>query len=127
MERQVGHGFDHIAQGFKGNQSQLLKAELKATFGSLHQVFEALHIIRAERGNLVEHGLVIIAVVKVRAVVKADAVERRHQAQVHMVLHALTAQGKQLFDQVRQGDDGGASVKGKAVLLVHIGAATGGV
>ena len=42
-----------------------------------------------------------------------------------MVLHALAAQGKELFNQVRQGDDGGARIKGEAVLLVHIGAAAG--
>ena len=84
---------------------------------------KALHIGRVEGGDLRQHGCVVVAVIKVRAVVKADAVEGGHQAQVDMVFHVFAAQGEQLFDQVRQGDDGRARVEGEAVLLVHISAA----
>ena len=121
--RQVGQGLDDIGDGLKGDHAQFLKAQLKAALGGLHQVFKALHIGGVEGGNLREHGRVVVAVIKVCAVVKANAVERRHQAQIDMVFHVFAAQGEQLFDEVRHGDDGRASVEGEAVLLVHISAA----
>ena len=125
--RQIGHGLDHIANGFKGHHAQLDKTQLETLLRRHHQVLETLHIFRTELGNLIEHLLVVVAVVKVRAIVKPNAVERRHQAQINMVFHLAATQCEQLGNQVRQGDDGGACVKGETVLLVHIGAAAWGI
>ena len=74
--RQVGHGLDHIPKGFKRHHAQFYKAQLKTFLGCHHEVLEALHILWAKLGNLIEHGLVVIAVVKVRTVVKSNSVER---------------------------------------------------
>ena len=82
-----------------------------------------MHIFRAEFGNLIKHFFVVVAVIKVRAIVKPDAVERRHQAQIDMVFHVAATQRKKLCNEVRQGDDGGARIKGKTILFVHIGSA----
>ena len=86
-----------------------------------------MHVFRTELGDLLEHLLIVVAVIKVRAIVKANAVERRHQAQVDMVFHLAATQGKKLSNEVRQGDDGRAGVEGKAILLMHISTATGGI
>ena len=123
--RQIGHGLDHITNGFKGHHAQLDKTQLETLLRRHHQVLKTLHIFRAEFGNLIEHLLVVVAVVKVRAIVKPNAVERRHQAQINMVFHFTAAQCEQLGNEVRQGDDGRAGVEGKAILLMHISTATG--
>ena len=86
-----------------------------------------MYVFRTEFGDLLEHLLVVVAVVKVRAIVKANAVERRHQAQVDMVFHLAATQREKLGNEVRQSNDGGASVKGETILLVNIGAATWGI
>jgi hypothetical protein len=39
----------------------------------------------------------------------------------------LAAQCEQLFNQMRQGDDGRAGIEGEAILFVHISTATGHV
>ena len=121
---QVGHCLDHIANGFEGHHAQFDKAKLKTLFRSNHQIFEALHIFRTEFGNLIKHFFVVVAVIEMRTVVKANAIERRHQAQVDMVFHVFAAQRKKLGNKVRQGNDGWACIKGEAILLVHIGTTT---
>ena len=41
-----------------------------------------------------------------------------------MVFHVATTQREEFGNEVRQGDDGRARIKGKTILLVHIGTAT---
>ena len=89
--RQIRHGFDNITERLKRHHAQLDKAQLETFFRGLHQIFEALDVVRIQTLNLIEHGLIVVAVVKVRAIVKADSVERRHQTQVNMVFHVATA------------------------------------
>ena len=125
--RQIGHGLDDVANGFKGHHAQLDKTQLETLLRRHHQVLKTLHIFWAEFGNLIEHLLVVVAVVKVSAIVKSNAVERRHQAQINMVFHFTTTQCEKLGNEVRQGDDGRAGVEGKAILLMHISTATGGI
>ena len=121
---QVWHGFDHFGDRVKSDHAHLLETQFKALLRRLHEVLKTLHILWAELGNFCQHGLLVIAVIEMGAVVKTDAVERRHQTQVDMVLHLFAAQREQLFNQIGQCDDGGACIKGKAVLFVHIGATT---
>ena len=121
---QVWHGFDHFGDRVKSDHAHLLETQFKALLRRLHEVLKTLHILWAELGNFCQHGLLVIAVIEMGAVVEADAVERRHQTQVDMVLHLFAAQREQLFNQIGQCDDGGACIKGKAVLFVHIGATT---
>ena len=83
-----------------------------------------MHILRTELGNFRQHGLLVVAVIEVGTVIKADTVEGRHQTQVHMVFHLLAAQREQLFNQIGPGDDGGAGIESEAVLCVYIGAST---
>ena len=122
--RQIGHGLDHIANGFKGHHAQLDKTQLETLLRRYHQVLKTLYVFRTEFGNLLEHLLVVVAVVKVRTIVKANSVERRHQAQINMVFHLVATQRKKLGDEVRQSNDGRAGVKGETILLVNIGATT---
>ena len=60
-----------------------------------------------------------------RAVLKADPVERRHRHQRHVVGQLASAQLPQFLEQERRGDDGRAGVEGEAVLPVDVGAAAG--
>jgi hypothetical protein len=124
---QIGHGLDHIAKGFKRHHAELDEAKLETFLRRHHQVFETLHVFWAELRNLREHLLVVVAVIKMRPVVKTDPIERRHQTQVDMVFHLPTAQGEELGNQVRQGDDGGTRIKRKTILLVHVSTAPGGI
>ena len=123
--REIGHRFDHVAKRLKSNHAQFLEPELKTTLGGHHQILEALNVLRTDTGDLVQHQLIVVAVIKMCPVVKANSIERGHQPQVDMVLHAPPAQREQLLDQVRQSDDCRASIEGKPVLLVDIGSTAG--
>ena len=74
--------------------------------------------------DLPVHRVLVIGIVKMRAVFPAQAVKRRDRQQINIVGHALAAQRKEFFQCTGVGDDGGAGVKGKALVFVHIGAAT---
>ena len=124
---QVWHGFDKFGHRVKGNHAHLLKTQFVAIFRGFHEILKTLYILWAELGNFSQHGLLVIAVIEMGAVIETDAVERRHQTQVDMVFHFFAAQREQLFNQIGQCDDGGASIESEAVLFVNIGTTTGHV
>ena len=83
----------------------------------------AVNVLRAETGHFFQHGLGVATVIKVCAVMKPDSIKRIHGAKIYVVRKAFATKGPQLLKQKWCGDDGGACIKGKAVLLVHISTA----
>ena len=124
---EVGHGAHQVAQRVIGDGAELFKTELVADSCFLDEALKPGQVFRAEAPDFRAHAVDVAAVVKPRAVVKADAIEGLHGPQVHVVGQLASGQSPQLFEHEGGGDDGGAGVEGEAVLLVHVGAAAGGV
>ena len=58
---------------------------------------------------------------------ETDTVEGVHGPQVDVVAEGAAAQGPQLFQQKRRGNDGRAGIEGETVLVVDIRASAGRV
>ena len=120
-------GLDEVAHGVEGLVAQGLEAQAVAVVGLGHEAFVPGGIARADAAHLGAHLVGVTAVVELVAVVEADAVERVERAQLDVVGQLAPGQRPQLFKQKGHGDDGRAGVEHMAVLVVHIGAATGRV
>lgn len=101
--------------------AELFEADLVDRFAGRQEPFVSRHIARREPCHFGAHGLRITAVVEAFAAVEPDAVIRRHRPQIDVVGHAPAAQGPQLLEQERRGDDGRAGIEGESVLPVHVG------
>ena len=125
MRTRLGLALTRSPMRVVGDGAELLEAELVALLRLGDETFVAGQVGRADAADLLAVGRGVVAVVEVRAVVEADAIERAHRHQRHVVGEAPAAQRPQLFQHEGRGDDGRAGVEGEAVLLPDTGAAAG--
>jgi len=116
-------GLDHVAEGEKRHGAQLQVALVEHRLRIRQEAPVAGDVGRVARMDLAVQGVLVIGVVEVAAVFPAQAVEGRHRQHLDVVAHLLAAQGEQLLDRRRIGDDGGAGVEDKALVFVDISAA----
>ena len=121
--QQLGQHARHVGPAVEGHVAQLLEADLVDRLAGGEEALVAGHVARREAGDLGAHRRGIAAVVEARAIVEADAIERRNRSQVDVVGEASAAQAPQLLEQEGRGDHRRPGIEGEAILAVHIGPA----
>ncbi len=117
--QQVQQRARHVGPMVEGLMHQLLEADFEDALAGLQESFVAFDVAGCQAGDLGAHRRRVAADVEMRAVVEADAVERRHRPQHHVVGQSPAGHGPELFEQMRRGDHGRAGVEGIAIDAVN--------
>ena len=121
----LGRDPRHVGPFAERHVAELFESDLEDLLAGLHVAVVAADIAGRKSCDLRAHGGRIAGVIEVRAVLKADPVERRHRHQRHVVGQFASAQLPQFLEQERRGDDGRTGIEGEAVLPVDVSAAAG--
>jgi len=111
------HDAEHVRHVVERHVAELLEADLEDLFAFFQEAPVPVHVLRREAADFLHHFVGVARVVEGGPVVEADAVEGVDGHELHVVLQVAPAEGPELLEQKRRGNDGGPGVERKAVLL----------
>ena len=120
--QQIREDPQHVREACEGDVSKLFESDAEDRFRLPLEALVALQVAGGKACDLRAHALRIAAVVEVRPVVEADAIEGLHRPERNVVGKPLAAEVPKLLEEKRRRDDGRAGVEDEAVLTKDTGA-----
>jgi hypothetical protein len=122
---EVGSDSKHVGEGGEGLVSKFDESFLEDGVGFSYKTAVSLEIIWKMEANLFFHFRLVAGVFEGLAVVPSDPVERFTGNDINIIGSFFPRESKQLIEEERSGQDGGAGVVGESFVTKNGSAATG--
>ena len=117
---QIRRGTDQTCKTMKGLIGQLCKGHAKDALTFQNEPFKACTVLRRNPSDFGPRDIKVCGTAHHFAIIEADQVKGVHGAQVNILRKLTASKRPELFKQIRRCNDGGAGIKGEAILTEDI-------